>query len=398
MLSGLFALRVPLVIGLATVAVLTVPDQVREIHRILTQERTENILQLALGLVRCFRCSPCRSCSGRRRASTPRISTDEIAGEPGGTLRWMLAWGPRLLATLPLLGAALGIWLSRSPIVRLDDINVEDIPENAQGHPQAAGRHGRRVHQGRARVRRSRRAGLRPGRRCSSATLPRRAAAGRAASRSLNNWLLFPLFILASIGLLIYYPVWLPQQLGSIPIFALWMANLAVLLALFWRLLAGSSAFRSSALLVVLLIAFEVLGPHRQPPVPPQTVASGIQRPSVEESFRTWLGSRADLDAYRTAGKPYPVYIVAAEGGGLYAAYQTAKLLGRMQDLCRNFAQHVFVMSAVSGGSLGAAVFSGLTQEYAKNEPAQPCLQSLPEAGQVEKAADTILSRICSRR
>ena len=39
-LAGIFALRVPLVIGLVTVAALTLPDQVREIHRILTQERT----------------------------------------------------------------------------------------------------------------------------------------------------------------------------------------------------------------------------------------------------------------------------------------------------------------------------------------------------------------------
>ena len=39
-LGGIFALRVPFVMGVITVAALTVPDQVREIHRILTQERT----------------------------------------------------------------------------------------------------------------------------------------------------------------------------------------------------------------------------------------------------------------------------------------------------------------------------------------------------------------------
>jgi hypothetical protein len=41
-MTGVFALRVPLMIGVATVAALTLPDQVREIHRILTQERTDN--------------------------------------------------------------------------------------------------------------------------------------------------------------------------------------------------------------------------------------------------------------------------------------------------------------------------------------------------------------------
>jgi hypothetical protein len=144
---------------------------------------------------------------------------------------------------------------------------------------------------------------------------------------------------------------------------------------------------------VALLIAFESSGRTDNHEFRHQAVANGIARPSVEEAFRTWIGSRADLEAYRSAGKPYPIYIVAAEGGGLYAAYQTAKLLGRMQDLCRNFAQHVFVTSSVSGGSLGAAVFSGLAQEYAKNEPAQPCLPSLGDRGQFETAVDGILSK-----
>ncbi|MET0193252.1 MAG: hypothetical protein ABW200_07745, partial [Hyphomicrobiaceae bacterium] len=128
-LTGLFALRVPLVIGLATVAVLTVPDQMREIHRILTQERTENILNWhwVLCVLSLVALSIVIWITTRQHAEDFH---DEIAGEPGGTLRRMLAWGPRLLATLPLLGAALGIWLSRSSVVRLDDINVEDIPEN----------------------------------------------------------------------------------------------------------------------------------------------------------------------------------------------------------------------------------------------------------------------------
>ena len=207
--------------------------------------------------------SPCRSCFGRPRASTPRTSwtTFRMIAPMHAAVRWMLAWGPRVLATLPLLGAALGIWLSRSTIVGFDDIEDEDIPETLKGHPQAAGRPG---------------AASSPwvplvclvlavlvfiaGRRCSSATWRRSAAAACAGSRSLNNWLLFPLFILASIGLLIYNPVWLPQQLGSIPIFALWMANLAVLFALFWRYSRIIGFPILAALIVALLIAFELSG------------------------------------------------------------------------------------------------------------------------------------------
>ena len=77
-----------------------------------------------------------------------------------------------------------------------------------------------------------------------------------------------------------------------------------------------------------------------------------VKRMEVNEAFRQWITSRKDLDAYR-GKKSYPVYIVAAEGGGLYAAYHTAKVLARLQDMCENFAQHVFAVTrsraAVSG-------------------------------------------------
>jgi hypothetical protein len=129
-LAGIFALRVPLVIGLVTVAALTLPDQVREIHRILTQERTvfyfyENWHWL-LCLLSLVALSIVLWQTTRQHAED---FLEDVPGEAGATLRWILAWGPRAIATLPLLGAALGIWLSRSAVVRLDDIKDEDIPE-----------------------------------------------------------------------------------------------------------------------------------------------------------------------------------------------------------------------------------------------------------------------------
>jgi hypothetical protein len=52
-----------------------------------------------------------------------------------------------------------------------------------------------------------------------------------------------------------------------------------------------------------------------------------------------------------------PLVIVATAGGGLRAAYWTATVLGALQDREPNFAQYVFAISGVSGGSLGATVF-----------------------------------------
>ncbi|MGC1404581.1 MAG: hypothetical protein WA974_16820 [Thermodesulfobacteriota bacterium] len=53
----------------------------------------------------------------------------------------------------------------------------------------------------------------------------------------------------------------------------------------------------------------------------------------------------------------YPLFIVAAEGGGIRAAYWAASVLGRITDKNPCFPDQLFAISGVSGGSLGSAVF-----------------------------------------
>ena len=107
----------------------------------------------------------------------------------------------------------------------------------------------------------------------------------------------------------------------------------------------------------------------------------------VEPTFRSWLNARADLDDY----DPYPVFLVATEGGGLRAAYFTAMVLTALQDQCPAFAQHVFAISGVSGGSVGATIFDALAARGAENRRRQPCLAPLTEPGPLRQAADSIL-------
>jgi hypothetical protein len=83
------------------------------------------------------------------------------------------------------------------------------------------------------------------------------------------------------------------------------------------------------------------------PPLPTATVA---------QSFQTWLSRKPASD------KPYPVFIIAAPGGGVYAAAAAALFLARMQDDEPCFADHVFAISAVSGGAIGASVFHTLAR------------------------------------
>lgn len=91
--------------------------------------------------------------------------------------------------------------------------------------------------------------------------------------------------------------------------------------------------------------------------------------PDVGSEFLRWLETRKDRDNYEY----YPVFIVAAQGGGLYAAYHTARVLAVLQDECPAFAQHVFAISGVSGGSLGAAVFASAVKSISPEQTSEPC-------------------------
>lgn len=95
----------------------------------------------------------------------------------------------------------------------------------------------------------------------------------------------------------------------------------------------------------------------------------------INAGFKQWLSGRCDLDNYRNAdpNKPYPVFIVSAEGGGLRAGYFASLVLAKLQDADPSFAHHVFAISGVSGGSLGGAVFAALAHKYIEQDGAQPC-------------------------
>ena len=79
-------------------------------------------------------------------------------------------------------------------------------------------------------------------------------------------------------------------------------------------------------------------------------------RPKLSDALKDWH----DRIAKKYPGTIHPLYIVASEGGGIRAAYWTAAVLGTIQDEQPAFADHVFAISGVSGGSLGAAVFASL--------------------------------------
>ena len=81
-------------------------------------------------------------------------------------------------------------------------------------------------------------------------------------------------------------------------------------------------------------------------------------RPDVRASLDGWLARHeAKL---KNPKQRIPLYLVNAEGGGIRAAYWTVTVLGEIRKQNPAFAEHLYSLSGVSGGSLGAAVFVGL--------------------------------------
>jgi predicted chitinase len=164
-------------------------------------------------------------------------------------------------------------------------------------------------------------------------------------------------FIAVITALFLSAPVWLPQRLGTFVLIALY-ALLIVAFCIHISLATLHYKLPYFPIIFFFVIVFSVadltdnheirLLDHR----PSQSAQSDV---SVE--FEKWFASRDDIKQYK---QEYPVYLVAAQGGGIYAAYETAIFLARMQDQCPAFRKHLFAISGVSGGSVGAAIFASV--------------------------------------
>lgn len=376
-LSGaLSAVRAPFSVSVITILLLWLPEQVREIYRVLVQRYSDTQVadvrwQWALAAVSLLLLSIVLW-QVTRELTHAAAEGEDMHREPAA--RAVHEWAPRLFAAAPFIGAGLGFWYSFLPnkrtLVDPTTVPVMQAVLAEAGNLQKLLAYNMALAFGAAavvflgvtffeRVV----LGLRPGRRL-AATRGRRLFVAAF-------WFVFPIIGALSATAFALQPMLLPQFFGVIPIFALWAAISTVLLSAATRFQARSGIPLITLVLIAALL-FEFAGwsdNHRF-----RHSEQTVTRPSLDEAFAAWIASRKDRAAF--ADTAYPVYIVAAEGGGIYAAYHAAKILSRIQDLCPNFAQHVFAISGVSGGSLGAGIFTALAQKDAHNLPLQPCRES----------------------
>ena len=104
-----------------------------------------------------------------------------------------------------------------------------------------------------------------------------------------------------------------------------------------------------------------------------------LLRRDIGFHLNAWLAARVDSGELKQ-GTRFPVYLVAAEGGGIRAAYWAGIVLAKLQDDSdARFGRHLFALSGVSGGSLAAGVFAALVADQKSGALARaPCAQRNP--------------------
>ncbi|HUJ04706.1 MAG TPA: hypothetical protein VLX31_01210 [Streptosporangiaceae bacterium] len=206
----------------------------------------------------------------------------------------------------------------------------------------------------------------------------RRKASSHLAGRTEVIWLLAVPFAVADVAL-IALPLAATRVLGVLGTTVIGMGTLTVLLGVLAYLgqtrlpLPAFRALRlnvTPVITIVLLIAIidgvadSNSALHQLRPVAASSVPA---RPTLAASLARWLGAfrarpRCALAAGTADGHPVrvlPLVQVAANGGGIRAAWWTVKVLS---DLARSpcGTADVFAVSSVSGGSVGAAVLASV--------------------------------------
>lgn len=219
-------------------------------------------------------------------------------------------------------------------------------------------------------------------------------------SRIALRWVVLPVgFAGLALGIaLATKPAHLPVLFGALALFLSFMLALAVVATgLFTvRDRSGIPAF-SLLLLLAVMFSWLNLSDNHVPPIVKRSQDQASKEPLVvvptASALQSWLDARGDKGYFENRKQPYPVFIVSAEGGGQYAADLTATFLARAQDRCPNFAQHIFAISAVSGGAIGAGVFSALSKEFARNTTWEECKFGDIGVGPFETKIKAILNR-----
>ncbi|MGE0589854.1 MAG: hypothetical protein AB7O48_14855 [Cyclobacteriaceae bacterium] len=106
-----------------------------------------------------------------------------------------------------------------------------------------------------------------------------------------------------------------------------------------------------------------------------RTIKATRNQRTMEQHITQWLEHRSEEIANWPKGKPYPVFIVNAYGGGIRASAWTSLAVASLEEMTtadgtRGFQHHVLAYSGASGGTIGASVLCAIRKSKQPLTPA----------------------------
>jgi hypothetical protein len=155
-------------------------------------------------------------------------------------------------------------------------------------------------------------------------------------------------------------PIWL----GTLAVILLFLIYLTIFLSLMTRLYDKLEIPAISLFFIAAFLASYLDWNNNHAVQLVNRGADASNPPPLSALFAGWvkaLPGRDKPDGYvrryvRQKGD-YPVFLFAVQGGGQYASILAAVTLAKLFDRCPALRHHVFAVSGVSGGSVGAGMF-----------------------------------------
>ena len=176
-------------------------------------------------------------------------------------------------------------------------------------------------------------------------------------------WILVVVLVPVLIAAVLIWPVDVPMWGGPLTVFSAFGAIAATVTAaltiLSYEYCKGVPLNLILVLVAALASYFDLSDNHRIYGVERQ-VAVDIYgktdpRRDVANAYRAWAAAET-----RALEPEETIYVVAAEGGGLFAAYHTAFRLAVLAGEDPDFRRRIFAISGVSGGSVGAGMYAAI--------------------------------------
>ncbi|MCA0301983.1 MAG: hypothetical protein LCH95_06210 [Proteobacteria bacterium] len=107
--------------------------------------------------------------------------------------------------------------------------------------------------------------------------------------------------------------------------------------------------------------------------------AEADQRPLLRDAYLKWWDHNSKLSPPIPNDRPVPpLVMVAAAGGASRAAFWTSQVLAQIAAREPNFSDRLFMISGVSGGSLGAVTFRSIVEANRKTKGSPALIDDAP--------------------